>query len=128
MKTLNDVRNAIEELKVRSAWSKGVKGYALELLDDLDENITLAELDKETLLNGAESWKEYSWGGCSEIYNEDIAVRLCAPSELKKTRNGELKPNMNEEWLDVQASALNQAARRILRITRLLLREQERTN
>jgi hypothetical protein len=32
---------------------------------------------------------------------------------LKKTRNGEKKPNGNEEWLDVQARALFQAAQRI---------------
>lgn len=31
--------------------------------------------------------------------------------ELKKTREGERRPNSREEWLDVQARALTQAAR-----------------
>lgn len=62
------------------------------------------------MLNGADSWIQYSWGGCSLIYDGDIAERLCSPSELKKTRNGERKPNGNEEWLDTQARALYQAS------------------
>jgi hypothetical protein len=41
---------------------------------------------------------------------------FCTPSELKKTHNGERKPNKNEEWLDVQARALNQAAKMIITI------------
>ena len=44
------------------------------------------------------------------IYDGDIAERLCCPSELKKTRNGERRPNSREEWLDVQARALRQAS------------------
>lgn len=55
-------------------------------------------------------------GGCYLIYNSDIAKMFCTPSELKKTHNGERKPNKNEEWLDVQARALNQAARMIITI------------
>ena len=63
------------------------------------------------LLNGASDWSAYSYGGSSLIYNGDIAARLCCPSELKKTREGERRPNSREEWLDVQARALAQAAR-----------------
>lgn len=48
------------------------------------------------------------------IYNADIAERLCCPSELKKTRNGERRPNNREEWLDTQARALYQAASRVV--------------
>jgi hypothetical protein len=48
-----------------------------------------------------------------EYNNEDIAERLCTPSELKKTRHGDRKPNSREEWLDVQARALYQASNRI---------------
>jgi len=65
------------------------------------------------MLNGAQNWYQYSWGGCSLIYDRDIAERLCTPSELKRTKNGERRPNQNEEWLDVQARALRQAARKI---------------
>lgn len=94
----------IEESKANSAWAKGVKLYAYELIDALDEEDI--ELTKKLVLNGAENFKEYSWGGCSLIYDCDIAERLCTPSELKKRRNGELQPNRREQWLDVQARAL----------------------
>lgn len=60
----------------------------------------------------------YNWGGSSLIYDADIAGRLCCPSELKKTRNGERRPNSREEWLDVQARALYQACNRLCRLYR----------
>lgn len=123
MKSVNEIRAALETEKPRSAWCKGVKTYAEELLEELEERIangyqdpakieTRAELD-EALRNGAENWSEWSWGGCGLIYDGDIAERLCNPSELKKTRNGERRPNCREEWLDVQARAIRQAASRI---------------
>ena len=127
MKSIEEIRAAIEAEKPRSAWDRGKKEYALELLEDLKEHISYygrlpessAEL-REWLLNGAANWSEYSWGGCSLIYNGDIAERLCCPSELKKTRNGERRPNSREEWLDAQARALYQAANRICRHIRTL--------
>lgn len=112
----------------RSAWSKGVTEYALELLDTLAEGIdggyfyadgiAAPRVLEKNLLNGAADWSAYSWGGCSLIYDADIAERLCTPSELKKTRNGERKPNAREEWLDCQARALYQAARRVMNAAR----------
>lgn len=114
-----DLLKRIEESKTRSAWSKGVKLYAYEMIEDLDSQFIgwLNETNcKKILLNGAEDFNQYSWGGCSLIYNEDIAQRLCNPSELKKTKNGERRPNKDEEWLDTQARALYQAYRLIKRI------------
>lgn len=111
------IRQIIEAANPRSAWGRGVKAYALELLEDLPVNASngsIASLEAD-LLNGARNWSQYSWGGCSLIYDEDIASRLCTPSELKKTRNGERRPNSREEWLDVQARALNRAANNIKR-------------
>lgn len=109
----------IDESKTRSAWSKGVKLYAYEMVEDLEE-FFIEELNPSNcqmiLLNGASDWSQYSWGGCSLIYNEDIAERLCSPSELKKTNGGNWRPNKNEEWLDTQARALYQAYRLIKRI------------
>jgi hypothetical protein len=67
------------------------------------------EAMKADALNGARDWRQYSEGGCSLVYNEDIAVRLCTPSELKKTSNGMRNPNASETWIDVQARALQQA-------------------
>jgi hypothetical protein len=115
MKTIEMIRNTIETAKTRSAWDRAVNEYALELLEEYENNYgadACAPCEAD-LLNGARDWKHYSWGGCSLIYDEDIARRTCSPSELKKTRNGEKKPNSREEWLDVQARALFQAAQRI---------------
>lgn len=112
MKAYNEIKKELEARKDRSAWSKGVTVYALELLEEYQER---AEF-KAWLLNGADSWESYSYGGSSLIYNGDIAERLCCPSEYKRTREGERRPNSREEWLDVQARALYQAACRLSRI------------
>lgn len=98
----------IEGAPVKSAWAKGVKEYALELVESAEVELT-RDNARTVLLNGASDWSEYSWGGCSLIYNDDIAERLCTPSELKKKKGGDLNPNSREQWLDVQARALRQA-------------------
>lgn len=120
MKTVKELREAIENEKVRSAWSKAVKAYALELIEEWEDTREIygSPADKKDLLNGASDWNQYSWGGCSLIYDTDIAERTCSPSELKKTRNGERRPNGREEWLDVQARALSQAASRVIRFAK----------
>ena len=113
MKTL-ELLQKVENVKVRGAWNNGVKTYAIELLDDAASNreceefASLQEL-KDAILNGASDWLQYSEGGCSLIYNSDIAERLCSPSELKKTKNGTNNPNSRENWIQVQARALFQA-------------------
>lgn len=120
----------LEARKDRSAWNKGVTLYAFELVQELRERAKYEGRNPEPgaecklwMLNGAQDWGQYSWGGSSLIYNEDIAKRLCCPSELKKTRNGERRPNGQEEWLDVQARALHQAASRVLRLYRSIVTE-----
>ena len=100
-----ETRRLITATPARSAWRKGVKAYALELIEGAEEGFALV-----SLLNGAENWRAFSYGGCSLIYDADIAERLCAPSEYAKTRQGERAPNSRESWLDVQARALGQAA------------------
>lgn len=123
MKKIEEIRKALKERKDRSAWNKGVTVYALELLEVYEErakyegrNAEDRKEFREWIENGADDWEEYSWGGSSLIYNGDIAERLCCPSELKKTRNGERRPNSREEWLDVQARALHQASNRLTRV------------
>lgn len=126
---IKEIKEALEARKDRSAWDKGVTVYALELVEGLQEAINGGYFDpedlaapkivKNALLNGASDWNQYSWGGSSLIYNVDIAERLCTPSELKKTRNGERRPNSREEWLDVQARALFQACNRIMNLVRV---------
>lgn len=112
--------NELEKRNDRSAWDKGVNIYAYELVEFIETIPTNIKEVETVLLNGAENWSQYSWGGCSLIYDSDIAERLCTPSELKKTKNGERRPNSREEWLDVQARALYQACNRIKCIIREL--------
>lgn len=120
MKTIGELKNAIETMKTRSAWDKGVNQYAIDLLSDMDDSMEFygSPADKKTLLNGADSWEQFSQGGCALIYDGDIAERTCSPSELKKTRNGERNPNSRETWLDVQSRALFQASNKIMRIAK----------
>ena len=105
MKTNTELTALIVATPARSAWRRGVKEYALEMIEGAEEGFAPV-----SLLNGAESWRAYSYGGCALIYDADIAERLCSPSEFRKTREGERAPNSRETWLDVQARALGQAA------------------
>ena len=113
MKTINEIIEAINNENARSAWAKGVKDYAIMIIegfndDDLKDVSSREEL-KKILLNGADSWYHYSYGGCALIYDTDIAETICTPSELKRKKGGELQTNRYETWLDVQTRALKQA-------------------
>lgn len=128
MKTIEELRAALEAEPTRSAWKRGVKEYASEFIDGLEEAIKggyfsadkMASRDalEAQMLNGASDWSQYSYGGSSLAYDCDIAERLCSPSELKKCHGGDWRPNRNEEWLDVQARALHQAARMVMRLAK----------
>lgn len=121
MKTqeLYEVAKEVQKHGARSQWKKGVLEYAVELAEQLCEyREETSKIFLQThLLNGAISWKEYSWGGNSLIYNEDIAKRLATKSEIKSRTNkaGHLNSwaNAKEQWLDVQARALYQAYREL---------------
>lgn len=116
-------RQNLAKMSTRSAWDRGVNEYAGELIDSLAEaldggyfgpdDLASPKLVTRALLNGAQDWVQYSWSGCSLVYDQDIATRLCTPSELQRTRCGDRKPNAGEDWLDTQARALRQAARRV---------------
>lgn len=126
MKTIIDLNSILSKVsqKVctgRSAWNRGVALYAMDLVKDMiEENETgfLKLVDGKvkggytvSILNQHfDMWVSFSRGGLSLIYNQDIAERLCTPSELKKTHNGDYKPNRRESWLEVQGRALYQAA------------------
>lgn len=117
-----EIRSDLESRNDRSAYQKGVTLYALELLKNLRDRskyegrLSASAPECEAwMLNGADSWSAYSWGGSSLCDDGEIAKRLCCPSELKKTRNGQRRLNSREEWRDVQARALSQACSRVLR-------------
>lgn len=117
--TIENLIAAVDRKAGRSAWDKGLRLYALELLDNLKVAIDCGDFDTDNLwldrcvrgalLNGASDWQQYSEGGCSLIYNCDIANRLCNATELRKCKNGQLNPNPRENWIDCQARALRQA-------------------
>lgn len=103
----------------RSAWDRGLVSYVYQLLDNglmTSERVAAPAPDHITrqlaawLMGGADSWREYSYGGCAIICDDEIARTLCAPWELRRTRDGARRPNSRETWLDVQARALGQAA------------------
>lgn len=119
--TIESIRTILNSKKGRSAWERGVRAYANELIDTLEEVLTYypdalcnERALRKAMLNGARDWHQYSWGGCSLVYNSDIAARLCNPTELKRTARGLHDPNKHESWLDVQARALYQAEMMVL--------------
>lgn len=111
---MNQLIKLLNNHKTSSAWSKGVKAFAFDLLNNLEGR----DITKDNLLNGASDWSAYSYGGCAFIYDQDIAENLCTPSELKSRKGGEWQPSKQETWLDVQARALGQACSLILRLNR----------
>lgn len=119
---VNEIRERLEAVKTRSCWDRGVKGFALNLLrsyidicEYCDNNgQPIPELNEETLLDGADDWNAYCYGGCALIYNTDIAKALCTPSMLKKKDGGRLDPSHCEIWMDVQVRAYFQAYRMLM--------------
>lgn len=132
MNIYEEIRKELTNRKDRSAWDKGVTTYALDLVLELEEraayekrNPESSEECQEWMLNGAQDWSQYSWDGCSLVYNDNIAKRLCSPSELKKTKNGERRPNIQDDWLDVQARALYQACNRVRRLYEKVIEDNQ---
>ena len=116
--TKQDLLSAIQSTPAgRSAWSRGVHTYAVELVESLYDSDDLSNetLLVKALLNGATDWQQYSEGGCALVYDADIAERICSPSELKRVKGGERAPNSRENWIDCQARALFQASRLVNR-------------
>ena len=101
----SELLTKLASLNPRSAWNRGVRQYAVDMVEAMDGE----EFQLEELLNGAKDWKEYSEGGCALIWDEEIAERLCTPSELRRTKYWCRNPNKNETWIDVQTRALRQA-------------------
>ena len=101
----------LEELKIRSAWMRGV----VEVAEMIIEKIETEEIEAEEIAtiarDGAVSLEEAVYGGCYLIYDHQIAETFCNKTELKITKNGLKDPNKNENWLDLQHRGLTQAVR-----------------
>ena len=126
-----ELRKLVAEIPNRSAWKKGVKEYADELLDNLEKKAQINERFpkdekelKEWLLNGAMDCKDYSYTHCSLKYDSQIAERLCTPSEFKRKDGGRIAPSRHDNWFNEQAKALNYACLRIKSKFRLLEKPQ----
>ena len=116
MKEMQKIRERLAAFKARSAWDKGVKKIANDLLDKYEEIVRDREgsdpvppLTEKIVLNGAGSWRQYCYGGCATINSAVIARTLCTPSELRRTDFGRKAPNPRETWMDVQVRAYIQA-------------------
>lgn len=117
---IDEIQRELAALPARRAWDKGVKSYAEELFDDYLDRYDLkaaeriGKLTEADLLRGAKDWSQFSYGGCAEVCDEDICARLCSKSEIKRTNNGEKRLNPDDDWMEVQARALKQAAQFVL--------------
>ena len=106
----------MKKLFARSAWDKGVYDYAFDILEPLGDE--LENVNADTLMNGSNTWTAYSYGGCALICDDDIAKRMCTPSEYKKYLNAGLNSKLSDSdyWLgNVQTRALFQAMAKIRR-------------
>lgn len=120
---LETLANLVKSEKgYRSAWDKGVKAYALDILANFEDWARFNEeqgeplpvLNERTALNGAKDWNQYAYGGGGLVYNYDIAERLCTPATLRKF------DTMGVDWLGLEAVALLQAWRLIARLIPLV--------
>lgn len=110
----------------RSCWSRGVasliRDYAENVLGDHDGEI-ISAIDFYKLWNrGADSLRDAVYGGSFDIWNYDIAKRLCTPSDLKKSNEGMRSPNKRQEWIDVELIAVQQAMYKSLEIMEIVIK------
>jgi hypothetical protein len=112
----------INRIKCRSAWNKGIKIYAVMLLENLKENgykgrdITSPAILRKSLLNGAADWETFSRGGCALAYNGAIVKTLCTPEIIERYNSGKLNISTDEVF-DCQRQALTQAEKLIINST-----------
>ena len=100
----------------RSQWERGVEFYAHFLASALNDDYLPVKIEVKDifkiLLNGAESWHQFAWGGCCQISNEDIAKTLLTPSQCKRITQADTING--HHLLDLEARALASAAARVI--------------
>jgi hypothetical protein len=108
----DQVAKKLEALRPKSAWSKGVIGYADILLTRYKDDLMVCKTPKpyslELALCGASNWLHFSEGGMGLGYPNRICEALMPPSQAKKCMHKD-GPNRYESWYGVEARALNQA-------------------
>lgn len=132
---VNNVIESVEHIKARSQWARAVKGYALEMLENVRTDrgdLPMGQVRIGTLINHIEGnpyavtravlnthcldidrlCHDVSWGGNFRIYNDELADTFYTPSVKRRaTRvNGSINPNVSgRHLLDVQTRAIFQA-------------------
>lgn len=116
MTDISKIKTWVESSSCKSHWERAVRDYALEMISQCDKkDITSYKqipnhCDAKNMTDYALA-KALSEGGCFEIYEADIAKRLCTPSQLKKVvhKDGTVRDLPCETWIDVQTRAIYQA-------------------
>lgn len=78
--SLQDISNAVENVKLETDYGEAVRTYAYELITDAREhgfeNVENEYGLEQLCLNGASDLADYNMGGCSLCYTGDIVERL----------------------------------------------------
>ena len=104
----------------RSQWEKGIEFYSHFLAEELNDDYLPEEIKVEDifdiLLNGAQNWHQFAWGGCGLIYNNAIANTLLTPSQRKRITQADTFNGYH--LLDLEADALKYASARVYKWAR----------
>ena len=119
----NNIIRTLEEWKKHTSTKldKAILDDAIDLLDNLKETsyqINTMKDVRKALLNGAQNWDQYSYGGCALIYDGDIADHYLSEDKKKdfKFKRGPEKGCWNGiKLLDFQATCLREANRTCLK-------------
>lgn len=153
---LEELKKELEtrQNKSRSAWDKGVYSYAVEMVENIqNDSIMSQEQDAEKHdvsdfvnhvdgrgISMSDFWTmdarikvhrlcdSSSWGGNFDIYDGSIVERLCTPSEIRRYNSGRMQngPTSRERWMDTQTRAINSAIFRIHGIIRDNIKSKKR--
>ncbi len=118
----------LENEKPRSAWARGVQNYTAELFNNVlnfwndytGEATNYKDFEK-LMLNGADNWHYYSYGGGSYCYNFDIAKNIFTPSQFKRWQN----TKWNIDLMELQTRALRIAAHKAFCIAKCIWNRQD---
>lgn len=109
---VNKVSEKLNALKPRSAWDKGVIGYADMLLTRYKDELMVCEkprmYSRELALCGASSWLHFSESGMGLGYPNRICEALLPPGEAKRLI-GKDGPGPGVTWHEFEARALSMA-------------------
>lgn len=121
--TYQDIMIQLNGYSPKSFWDDGIWSYANAILESVDndkfyESIpgTREELEK-VLLDGFNTWEEYSDNGMSLTIDDDIMDRLCGTTSLIYREDDVKRANKAHiimtttkvDWMSIQVKALYQA-------------------